>query len=234
MRHQSAGRGGKNFKLNKNENRAGPTTATQSEIKNVNKKYNRIFDEFELFPFLKDDDDDDDDDDDNPANVGNGFQDLNDAPYAIDLAWRSSTSVDFDYKIRKWLRFGQSYSLLLDAEDVRHLARTDLTFQPQLPGKKLDLQFRIAHQLGASHDKGRLELDSDFSGRTALEWEFKKRHVWFNNFSVNGAFDEKSGNGIVSVTIRVWNTNFPKHILLPLATVYSKGSIARKTQFLMA
>ena len=76
-------------------------------------------------------------------------------------------------------------------EDVRHLARTDLTFQPQLPGKKLDLQFRIAHQLGASHDKGRLELDSDFSGRTALEWEFKKRHVWFNNFSVNGAFDEK-------------------------------------------
>lgn len=203
------------------------------EIKNIERKYDRIFDEFELFPFLRegnddddkddddddkddddkddddkddddnDDDDDDDDDDDtikgsttDGSNKGSsngsspGFNDLNDDPYRIDLRWRSSTTFDFDYKIRKWLRVGQSYSLLLDNEDIRHLSRTDLTLQPKMPGKKFDLQYRIAYQLGAESRKGILRLDSDFSSRLGTDWEFKNRHIWFNNFSVNGAFDE--------------------------------------------
>lgn len=191
------------------------------EIKNIERKYDRIFDEFELFPFLregnddddkdkddgdndddKDDDDNDDDDDDDDdklngtSNGGStsgtspGFNDLNDDPYHIDLSWRSSSTFDFDYKIRKWLLFGQSYSLLLDNENLRHLSRTDLTLQPKMPSKKLDLQYRIAYQLGAESRKGKLRLDSDFSSRLGTDWEFKNRHIWFNNFSVNGAFDE--------------------------------------------
>lgn len=191
------------------------------EIKNIERKYDRIFDEFELFPFLREgnddddkdkddgdndddkddnDNDDEDDDDDNKLNgtsnsgstsgTSPGFNDLNDDPYRIDLSWRSSSTFDFDYKIRKWLRLGQSYSLLLDNEDIRHLSRTDLTLQPKMPSKKLDLQYRIAYQLGAESRKGKLRLDSDFSSRLGTDWEFKDRHVWFNNFSVNGAFDE--------------------------------------------
>lgn len=166
------------------------------EIKNINRKYDRIFDEFELFPFLREAQDDDDEDDDDKlggttsSGSSTNFNNLNDDPYRIDLSWRSSSTFDFDYKIRKWLRFGQSYSLLVDNEDLRHLSRTDLTLQPKMPSKKLDLQYRIAYQLGAESRKGKLRLDSDFSSRLGTDWEFKDRHIWFNNFSVNGAFDE--------------------------------------------
>jgi hypothetical protein len=59
-----------------------------------------------------------------------------------------------------------------------------------MPSKKFDLQYRIAYQLGAESRKGKLRLDSDFSSRLGTDWEFKDRHIWFNNFSVNGAFDE--------------------------------------------
>jgi len=217
----------KSFKLDKKTKiEVSQQLQLTPEIKNTKRKYDRIFDEFELFPFLQesddddddsgdddddnddnddddddndddDDDNDDDDDDNNSSNPqaggtsnGTGFNELNDDPYRIDLSWRSSTSFDFDYKIRKWLRVGQSYSLLLDAEDLRHLSRTDLTLQPKMPSKKLDVQYRIAYQLGAESNKGRLKLDSDFSSRLGTDWEIKDRHIWFNNFSVNGAFDE--------------------------------------------
>ena len=210
----------KSFKLDKKTKiEVSQQLQLTPEVKNINRKYDRIFDEFELFPFLregnddddkddddKDDDDDDDDDDDNDdddddklngtSNSGStsgtspGFNDLNDDPYRIDLSWRSSSTFDFDYKIRKWLRVGQSYSLLLDNENLRHLSRTDLTLQPKMPSKKFDLQYRIAYQLGAESRKGKLRLDSDFSSRLGTDWEFKNRHIWFNNFSVNGAFDE--------------------------------------------
>lgn len=206
----------KSFKLDKKTRiEVSQQLQLTPEIKNINRRYDRIFDEFELFPFLrennddddKDDDDKDDDDDDDDDNTikgsttdgsnkgsssgsGTSFNDLNDDPYRIDLSWRSSTTFDFDYKIRKWLRFGQSYSLLLDNEDIRHLSRTDLTLQPKMPSKKFDLQYRIAYQLGAESRKGKLRLDSDFSSRLGTDWEFKDRHIWFNNFSVNGAFDE--------------------------------------------
>lgn len=211
----------KSFKLDKKTKiEVSQQLQLTPEIKNTRRKYERIFDEFELFPFLKendsdddddddeddndDNDDDDDDDDDNASNnssnnnqnggtsngSSNDFNELNDDPYRIDLSWRSSSTVDFDYKIRKWLRFGQSYSLLLDAEDLRHLSRTDLTLQPKMPSKKLDLQYRIAYQLGAETRKGKMRLDSDFSSRLGTDWEFKDRHIWFNNFAVNGAFDE--------------------------------------------
>lgn len=196
----------KSFKLNK-KTKIELTQQLQltPEIKNIGRKYDRIFDEFELFPFLREDQDDDDGNDDNDddddkltgtnnsgstSSASPGFNDLNDDPYRIDLRWRSSSTFDFDYKIRKWLRFGQSYSLLLDNEDIRHLSRTDLTLQPKMPSKKFDLQYRIAYQLGAESRKGKLELDSDFSSRLGTDWEFKDRHIWFNNFSINGAFDE--------------------------------------------
>lgn len=201
----------KSFKLDKKTKiEVSQQLQLTPEIKNTRRKYERIFDEFELFPFLQesdddddddsdDDENDDDDDDDNNNRVntqtggtsnGTGFNELNDDPYRIGLSWRSSTTFDFDYKIRKWLRVGQSYSLLLDAEDLRHLSRTDLTLQPKMPSKKLDVQYRIAYQLGAESSKGRLKLDSDFSSRTAVEWEFKDHHIWFNSFALNGAFDK--------------------------------------------
>jgi len=193
----------KSFKLDKKTRiEVSQQLQLTPEIKNINRRYDRIFDEFELFPFLredKDDDGDDDDDDDKLSGTSNSgstsgtspsFNNLNDDPYRIDLSWRSSTTVDFDYKIRKWLRFGQSYSLLLDKDNLRHLSRTDLTLQPKMPSKKFDLQYRIAYQLGAESRKGKLRLDSDFSSRLGTDWEFKDRHIWFNNFSVNGAFDE--------------------------------------------
>jgi hypothetical protein len=197
----------KSFKLDKKTRiEVSQQLQLTPEIKNINRRYDRIFDEFELFPFLRedkdddgDDDGDDDDDDDKLSGTSNSgstsgtspsVNNLNDDPYRIDLSWRSSTTVDFDYKIRKWLRFGQSYSLLLDKDNLRHLSRTDLTIQPKMPSKKFDLQYRIAYQLGAESRKGKLRLDSDFSSRLGTDWEFKDRHIWFNNFSVNGAFDE--------------------------------------------
>lgn len=210
----------KSFKLDKKAKiEVSQQLQLTPEIKNTRRKYERIFDEFELFPFLKEndsgdddeedddneeDDNDDDDDDDNASNnssnnnqnggtsnsSSNDFNELNDDPYRIDLSWRSSSTVDFDYKIRRWLRFGQSYSLLLDAENLRHLSRSDLTLQPKMPSKKLDLQYRIAYQLGAETNKGKMRLDSDFSSRLGADWEFKDRHIWFNNFAVNGAFEE--------------------------------------------
>jgi hypothetical protein len=201
----------KSFKLNKKTRiEVSQQLQLTPEIKNIGRKYDRIFDEFELFPFLREDQDDDDDDDDqddddddddtlkgatnsrSTSGTSPGFNDLNDDPYRIDLSWRSSSTFDFDYKIRKWLRVGQSYSLLLDNEDLRHLSRTDLTLQPKMPSKKFELQYRIAYQLGAESRKGKLRLDSDFSSRLGTDWEFKDRHIWFNNFSVNGAFDEGS------------------------------------------
>jgi hypothetical protein len=59
-----------------------------------------------------------------------------------------------------------------------------------MPSKKLDVQYRIAYQLGAESKKEKLRFDSDFSSRLGTDWEFKDRHIWFNNFSVNGAFDK--------------------------------------------
>ncbi|WP_373553580.1 hypothetical protein [Haliscomenobacter sp.] len=192
----------KSFKLDKKTKiEVSQQLQLTPEIKNINRRYDRIFDEFELFPFLREDQDDVDDDDDDDKLGGTtssgstsggstNFNNLNDDPYRIDLSWRSSSTFDFDYKIRKWLRVGQSYSLLVDNENLRHLSRTDLTLQPKMPSKKFDLQYRIAYQLGAESRKGKLRLDSDFSSRLGTDWEFKNRHIWFNNFSVNGAFDD--------------------------------------------
>lgn len=170
------------------------------ELKNLKTKKDKdIFNEIELFPYGDEDDDnnhndDDDDDNDEEEEENNadvdGFDELNDARQRVRMEWRSATTADFDYKLLKWMRLGQSYSLFLDEDRMRHLFRSDVTFQPKLATKKLSIPQRLAFQVVSRERRGVAIWEPDFSARTGIEWKFKKRHELYTNLTVNGAFDE--------------------------------------------
>ncbi len=158
------------------------------------KKDDDIFNEIGLFPFNKDDDDDDDDDDkddDDDDPQSDPFKELNDGRQRIRMQWRSATTAGARYKLLNWLRVGQSYSLLLDEDRVRHLLRTDVSFQPKLPIKKFSIPQRLALQLAGRERRGEFIWAHDLSARSGIEWDFKKRHTLYNQWTVNGAWDNK-------------------------------------------
>lgn len=163
------------------------------EFKNLKtKKDSDIFNEIELFPYSDDENEQEEEEEDNPNPVGNpdGFNELNDARQRIKMEWRSATTADFDYKLLKWLRLGQSYTFFLDKDRTRHLFRSDVTFQPKLASKKLNIPQRLAFQVASRERKGVTIFEPDFSARTGIEWAFKKRHELYTTITVNGAWDE--------------------------------------------
>lgn len=180
----------KQFKLNtKTRIELRQQLQINPEIKNLKtKKDSDIFNEIDLFPYGEEEDEEDEDEKEevNP----DGFEELNDARQRIKMEWRSATTADFDYKLLKWLRLGQSYSLFLDEERMRHLFRSDVTFQPKLASKKFKIPQRIAFQVASRERKGVTIFEPDFSARSGIEWAFKKRHELYTNFMVNGAFDD--------------------------------------------
>lgn len=153
------------------------------------KNDNEIFNEIGLFPFDRDDERDDDDDDNTQPDP---FEELNDGRQRIRMEWRNASTAGFRYKLLPWLRVGQSYSLLLDEDRMRHLLRTDVSFQPKLSVKKLDIPQRLAFQLAGRERRGEFIWEHDLSARSGIEWEFKKRHTLYNQWSVNGAWDERA------------------------------------------
>ncbi len=161
------------------------------ELKNLKtKKDSDIFNEIELFPYDDDEEEDDEQEEEENEDDPGGFNELNDARQRVKMEWRSATTADFDYKLLKWIRLGQSYSLFLDEDRMRHLLRSDVTFQPKLASKKLSIPQRIAFQVVSRERRGVTIWEPDFSARTGIEWKFKKRHELYTNFTVNGAFDE--------------------------------------------
>ncbi len=157
------------------------------------KKDDDIFNEIGLFPFSRDDrdDDDDDDDDKDDPQTDDPFEELNDGRQRIRMQWRSATTAGARYRLLKWLRVGQSYSLLLDEDQARHLFRTDVSFQPKLPIKKLSIPQRLAFQLAGRERRGVFIWEHDLSARSGIEWDFKKRHRLYNQWAINGAWDNK-------------------------------------------
>lgn len=153
------------------------------------KKEDDLFNEIELLPFRSSNETTTT----NTNGNGNGgiFKDLDDDAKRVDADFRTATTVDFDYKLSKWLRFGQSYSLAWDTEEIRHSMGTDFTIQPKLPVKKLSFSNKLGAQFATREKKGETIIKHSIASQIGLDWQFKKDHRLYSRATVNGGFDEK-------------------------------------------
>jgi hypothetical protein len=120
----------------------------------------------------------------------NPFNEINDDPKEVTVAWRSSTNLAYTYNIFKTVRIGAGYGLLLDKSQLRHLFSSDLTYTPDIDIKKVKFPQRIAFQLATREDDGKIEWQHDISARSGFDWKFKSKHTFYGQASVNGAFDD--------------------------------------------
>ena len=116
---------------------------------------------------------------------------MSDERRSVELDWATSTAVVLGYKINDWLRMGQRYALLPDQDKHRHLFRTNVSFTPDLPVKRVKIPQRLAFQLASRERKGKIIFEHDFSARSGVAWEFKRDHELYTNATINGAFDER-------------------------------------------
>ncbi len=152
------------------------------------KKEDDLFNEIELLPYRSSSET-------TITNTnGNGsgiFKDLDDNAKRVDADFRTATSLDFDYKLSKWLRFGQGYSLTWDTEEIRHSIGTDLTIQPKLSVKKLSFSNKLGAQFATRERKGETIIEHSIASQIGMDWQFKKEHRLYSRATVNGGFDEK-------------------------------------------
>jgi hypothetical protein len=144
-----------------------------------------------------DNDDDDDDDDDLPPGAGNGTpvdgNELNDLPTEINWDWRSNTSLQFNYRPRKWLRINSGYALFYNGKEFRHTVRAEVDYRPlrhTKSKKKVDLAARVLYQQIGQPDDDQFEWNSFLIPRFDTEWTFKKNHILTISPSLNGVWDD--------------------------------------------
>jgi hypothetical protein len=125
-----------------------------------------------------------------PQEPENPFNEINDDPKEVSVAWRSSTNLAYTYNLFKTVRIGAGYGLLLDRSQLRHLFSSDITYTPDIDIKKVKFPQRIAFQLATRENDGEIEWQHDLSARSGFEWKFKNKHTFYSQGSVNGAIDD--------------------------------------------
>jgi hypothetical protein len=145
-------------------------------------------------------DDDDDDDDDLPPGAGPGIPDnsneLNDLPTNIEWDWRSTTSAQYNYRFKPWLRANAGYALFFNGEEFRHTLRTELDYRPlrhTKSKKKVDIATRVMYQRVANYDEddAEWEWDASLTPRFDTEWTFKKNHILTISPALNGIWEDE-------------------------------------------
>jgi hypothetical protein len=163
------------------------------ELTRDQKKFGDIFNEINLFP--EDDADDDgieDSDDDDNSQISTPLSNLNDDPFAVLWEWRSASRLTTEYRLQKWLRVGQVYTLnYRKGNDIRHAYQANLTFVGKV-NDKFELTQRFGFQTTSRYISKKDETiwEKDYQARTGAEWKFKKKHALETEFTVNGAFDD--------------------------------------------
>ncbi len=138
-----------------------------------------IFNEISLFPNRNDDE------------VPTGqFKDPLGEAYDVLFEWRSATSVQINYRIKEWLRVGQSYRFNLRGNgDVRHIFQTTANVTERV-NKTFEFSQRIDFQYTSRVKKGKTIWEEDIVGRTGFSWDFSKKFTYETTFGVNGSFDD--------------------------------------------
>lgn len=173
------------------------------EIEKYDNEFGDFFNEDGFWPipdqYRDDDDDDDGDDDDDFPTTGGGSGtpvnngELNDTPREITLDWRSTSSVQYNFRPVAWFRTNTGYSLLFDGEDFRHSFRAELDYRPlkHFKGKRrLDLAARTLFQRIGRPDDGKMEWESLLTPRFDAIWAFDKRHTLTLSNALNGGWDD--------------------------------------------
>lgn len=167
------------------------------EFNRDQKKFGDIFNEINLFPDDDSDNDGQDDADDNQTTAdddNNGisqpFGNLNEKPYNVLWEWRSATTLDGSYKLTKWLRLRQVYTLNIRKNgDIRHSVQSQISVENKI-GSNFELQQRFGFQYTSRIKNDKTIWEEDLIARSGFEWDFKKKHCLEGSLGVNGSFDD--------------------------------------------
>lgn len=133
---------------------------------------------------------DDDDDDDDTDNSG----ELNDRPLDISSEWRSTSTVQYNYNIYKWLRTNANYGMMYNGDIFRHTFRSEIDYRPlqhqTSSTRKIDLAVRTLIQYSGQPEDGRYEWVTSLVPRTRLEWKFKSNQSLVAEYALNGEWEE--------------------------------------------
>jgi hypothetical protein len=181
--------GEKELELNKKLRAAiGQQFQISPEITDAEDKYSSLFNEIYLFP-SDDDDKDDDDNTDDDGQSSDPDNALDDAPKEVEMNFRSATSVRGGYKLLKWLKLNQTYTLNFRVGDLRHSLGSSIEIEKYLIPKKLLTEGRFTFQQTSRKRKSGTEWQRDLVYRFNTEWVFKKNHRLFAATSVNQAME---------------------------------------------
>ncbi|NUQ23839.1 MAG: hypothetical protein HUU34_07790 [Saprospiraceae bacterium] len=156
------------------------------EVTDAEDKYSNLFNEIYLFPDSDDQEDDDsiDEEIDDPDNA------LDDSPKNIAVEWRSASGFRAGYALLPWLKLGQSYTLNVRRDDLRHSLASFLEIEKYLVPKKFMLEWRLTYQQTSRKRESGLEWQRDLVGRFNSEWAIKKNHRLYAATSVNSEIDK--------------------------------------------
>jgi hypothetical protein len=170
------------------------------EIKKYNNKYGDFFNEegFWPIPDRYKDKDDSTDEDDFPDGAGTGIPDnpgeLNDQPWDISFGWRSSSTVQYNYRMFKWLRGSFNYNFVYDGDELRNTFRTEVDYRPfqhqRKKKREIDVSIRTQFQYAGQPDDGSYTWKPSLVPRFNLEWNINKNHALLISYALNGAWDD--------------------------------------------
>lgn len=164
------------------------------EVKKYNNKYGDFFNEDGFWPIPDRYKDEEDAPDDDGTGIPDNPGELNDQPWDISFEWRSSSSMQYNYRMFKWLRSNLNYNFVYDGDELRNTFRTELDYRPLLhqrnKKRQLDVSIRTQFQYAGQPDDGNYIWKSSLVPRLNLEWNIKKNHLLSVSYALNGAWDD--------------------------------------------
>jgi hypothetical protein len=129
------------------------------------------------------------------SGVPNHGGELNDTPTRIEWAWRSTTSWQYNYRPRPWIRANTGYALFYNGEECRHTLRAELDYRPLQHSKRkkpMDVAARVLWQHIRRYDDGDAQWrwSAFLVPRADVEWAFKKNHFLVVSPALNGFWEK--------------------------------------------
>jgi hypothetical protein len=142
----------------------------------------------------EDDDDDDDDDGINTVDDRDGGTPNADGSLPNDwfMEWRGATSIRSEYRLLKWLRVANNYSVFYGGNTFRHRLGTELRFIPDLDMNNLEVSGRVGVQHIAAQDDNKWEWDHALIPRVDVEYKLNKKFRVYVSAALNGALEDRT------------------------------------------
>ena|GEM_PF-2011225 len=181
--------------------------AITPEFTTIESPYQDLFDDFDLIPGFDEDDlyeDDekeeneaDDDDEEEQSNESTDpqypftpDQELDNDFRRLESNFRTATGWELEWRIKKWLRFSQSYDFLWRPGRTRHALETTLSIRPKISSKKWLTDWRISWQQVGEHRSKGWRIDHGLRARWRIQYKLDKRKRIYLTPGINGEWDD--------------------------------------------